>query len=103
MLDPFSDKMCNRMMRKWFNANILQSLRDYTMIVEDESHLTPASAKPGLPSCTLSQFITYKRDGQELARAHQYKLRDGSIGGSGKPDPKRCVIQGKLYRAVSCN
>jgi hypothetical protein len=28
---------------------------------------------------------------------HQYLRKDGSLGGSGKPDPKKLFHKGKLY------
>ena len=31
-------------------------------------------------------------DGRKLAIVHQYLLPDGSIGGSGRPDPKRMIL-----------
>ncbi len=35
-------------------------------------------------------------DGQPLALVHQYKRANGTLGGSGKPDPKRLLIPGKV-------
>lgn len=53
----------------------------------------------GLPAGSQSQLISYQdMNGLEVARAHQYTLPDGSIGASGKPDPKRVLLDGKLYR-----
>ena len=44
-------------------------------------------------------MISYlDKDGSELVRAHRFVLPDGSIGASGKPDPKRLLKDGKLYR-----
>ncbi len=45
----------------------------------------------------MSQIISYVYEGTEIARAHSYLRPDGSIGGSGKPDPKLVVADGKLY------
>jgi hypothetical protein len=36
-------------------------------------------------------------DGNEVARVHQYLRPDGTIGASGKPDPKRLLDGGILY------
>ncbi|MFC2069746.1 hypothetical protein ACFLTB_01025 [Chloroflexota bacterium] len=50
------------------------------------------------PLCTRSQIVVYYNpDGQPVALVHQYKRRDGSLGQSGKPDPKRMFISGKTY------
>ena len=47
----------------------------------------------GLPEGTRSQMIWYLGcDGQKLALVHQYLLSDGTIGGSGRPDPKRMIL-----------
>jgi hypothetical protein len=32
-----------------------------------------------------------------MARVHQYVLVDGTIGASGRPDPKRVFYEGVLY------
>ena len=51
----------------------------------------------GLPAGTRSQVIWYfGRDGQELALVHQYLLPDGTLGGSGRPDPKRMILDNEV-------
>jgi len=51
------------------------------------------------PFCTQSQMISYSdTNNQEIARVHQYLRSDGTIGASGKPDPKRLFKDGTLYR-----
>lgn len=53
------------------------------------------------PFCTRSQMISYlDRDGNEVARVHQYLRQDGKIGASGRPDPKRLFEGGILYRLM---
>jgi len=53
--------------------------------------------KAGEPYCTRSQMVLYSTlEGQPIALVHQYKRRDGSLGASGKPDPKRLFISGKI-------
>jgi hypothetical protein len=42
-------------------------------------------------------MISYVCGGTEIARAHRYLRPDGSIGGSGKPDPKLLIADGKRY------
>ncbi len=44
------------------------------------------------PTCTRSQFIEYFDGDQRVAGAFLYRRPDGSIGGSGRPDPKLVVI-----------
>ena len=42
------------------------------------------------PFCTRSQIIAYcEPSGKHIVKVHQYLRTDGSIGASGRPDPKR--------------
>lgn len=60
----------------------------------------PTSPKAHLPLCTWSQEVVYlDRNGDEVAKAHRYLLPDGSIGGAGRPDPKKVYRGGILYVA----
>lgn len=44
-------------------------------------------------------MVSYRdNDGNEVARVHQYLRTDGTIGASGKPDPKRLLEGRTLYR-----
>ena len=46
-----------------------------------------------------SVMLSYRdENGDEMARVHQYQRPDGSLAASGKPDPKRLVQDGVLYR-----
>lgn len=46
-----------------------------------------------------SQMVSYRNSmGEEVARVHQYLRSDGAIAASGKPDPKRLLQDGILYR-----
>lgn len=48
---------------------------------------------PTEPNCTHSQLLIYwDGDGNPVAMVHQYLRPDGTIGGSGWPDPKRVVV-----------
>src|SRR5947207_1701114 len=50
----------------------------------------PSRPKAQEPFCTRSQIIAYyERDGTPVALVHQYLRPDGTIGASGRPDPKR--------------
>jgi hypothetical protein len=63
-----------------------------------EKHPSPQPA--GEPHCTRSQMISYRdAEGHEVARVHQYLRPDGTLGGSGKPDPKRLYNRGTIYIA----
>jgi len=50
------------------------------------------------PNCTHSQAIRYSNNqGQLVVEVHQYLRNDGTIGGSGKADPKRLIIEDTVY------
>lgn len=56
--------------------------------------------KVGEPYCTHSQFIRYLDiNGQWVVEVHQYLRPDKTLGGKGKPDPKRLRIGNKVYIA----
>jgi hypothetical protein len=62
-------------------------------------HSGAPSPEVGLPFGTKSEMVSYRDvNGLELARAHRYLLPDGTVGASGKPDPKRLFKDGILYR-----
>lgn len=57
-----------------------------------QSHRAP----DGEPFCTHSQIVYYfTPEGNLLAVVHQYQRPDGTLGGSGLPDPKRLYLPGK--------
>jgi hypothetical protein len=62
----------------------------------------PASVEtPTIPPGSMSQEVSYyDQDNNEVARVHQYVKPDGTIGASGRPDPKRLFINGILYRLI---
>lgn len=52
-----------------------------------------------LPVGTRSQTVQYfAQDGQRVAVVHQYLLPDGTLGASGKPDPKMLLVGNVLYK-----
>jgi hypothetical protein len=52
----------------------------------------------GEPAGTRSQFIRYSNNaGQWVVEVHQYLRPDGTIGASGRPDPKRLRIRNTVY------
>jgi hypothetical protein len=70
---------------------------EFTEVVLEHRH--PSLTAANEPFCTFSQMISYRdSSGAEMARVHQYLRPDGSIGASGRPDPKRVYANGTLYR-----
>jgi hypothetical protein len=58
----------------------------------------PAPERSGQPFCTRSQMIDYvDANNQVVAKVHQYVRPDGTLGGSGRPDPKALREEGTFY------
>ena len=58
----------------------------------------PAAPRAPEPVCTRSQSIAYlDRNGRRIAVVHQYVRQDGTLGGSGMPDPKALLVGGVVY------
>lgn len=69
---------------------------ELTQTLVAESHPSPPRAS--LPPCTRSQILAcFDRLGVKVALVHQYLRPDGSLGASGKPDPKKLQLDGYLY------
>jgi hypothetical protein len=61
-----------------------------------EGHPSPPLAHE--PECTWSQLVEYvSAKGRRVAEVHQYLRPDGTLGLSGKPDPKGLLDQGVWY------
>jgi len=49
------------------------------------------------PVCTRSQLVVYVTpEGESVALVHQYRRIDGTLGASGKPDPKRLWVGDRM-------
>lgn len=80
------------------NGCFLERLKsgELRAILDSEKH--PSPFRSGQPQCTRSQLLSLlDENDQEVARIHQYKRPDGSIGASGRPDPKRLLVDGVYY------
>jgi hypothetical protein len=72
---------------------------EFSTVVLEDRHPTLSAASE--PFCTRSQMVSYRDPaGNEAARVHQYLRMNGTIGASGKPDPKRLYFKGELYRLI---
>jgi len=61
----------------------------------------PTTNRANEPFCTRSQFIEIlSSSGERIAGAHQYLRTDGTLGASGRPDPKIVVVEGVIHRAL---
>src|SRR5437867_101867 len=69
---------------------------DFRAVLREESH--PAPQDSGQPYCSRSQIIAYRDEsGDDVALVHQYLRPDGTLGASGRPDPKEVYYDGTLY------
>jgi hypothetical protein len=86
-------------MRQKFNSS---GYWEYVQSGKWTSHTLESRISGALPEETVeitSVMLSYHdENGNEMARVHQYQRPDGSIAASGKPDPKRLVQDGVLYR-----
>jgi len=82
----------SQMIRQAFNASQLYHRLlsgDLQGTLRKDRHLSRArAANLGSPYCTRSQMLAYFDTGQLVAIVHQYLQPDGTLGASGRPDPK---------------
>jgi len=74
--------------------NDVQSGKLAQHVVKDRH---PSSSRANEPVCTRSQLVRYAdQHGKTVALVHQYLRQDGSLGASGKPDPKLLIDVGEV-------
>jgi hypothetical protein len=87
-------------LRRLFNAHHYADIMagKYLEFVKYSGH--PASPLAEEPYCTKSQIVSYEDrvTRVQIARVHRYKRPDGTIGLSGRPDPKSVRIGDIVYR-----
>ena len=83
------------------NGGFEEGLRTgrYTAAVRRSGHPSPPAA--GEPFCTQSQILEGydTATGARVALVHRYLRPDGTLGASGRPDPKAVVVDGVLFYA----
>ncbi len=68
--------------------------------LRDKELKNPHNRRFPEPIGTKSQMIRYvDRSGKWFVEIHQYLRPDGTLGASGKPDPKRLKINDMIYIA----
>jgi hypothetical protein len=99
MSEPPIKRVSASELRKLFNASGYweqSQTGQLQALLRKSKH--PVSPLANEPTCTQSQYITYvNQEGEKLAGVHQYLRPDGSLGLSGRPDPKEVFIDGALY------
>jgi hypothetical protein len=85
-------------LREHFNRNNChEKALNGELIVKVKRSSHPSFPPQGEPFCTHSQIVYYYKDDRTLvAIAHQYLRPDGTIGGSGRPDPKRMILDDRI-------
>jgi len=81
---------------KLIETNQLRKLKESIKHIENREKLEERN----LPYCTNSEFITWgiENSSQWRVSAHCYKKPDGTLGCSGKLDPKFMILKGKIYK-----
>lgn len=94
--------MAKDIIRGAFNAgNYWQRAEseEFIQVIEKEKH--PFPPPRGEELCCWSQYVVYRtRDGRFVGGVHQYRRQDGTLGGSGKPDPKALIHEGRYLKVV---
>lgn len=84
------------MIRRLFNEGGYQARLEAGDLLASVEKSAPAHPGAGQPPGTVSEMVWYFEQTEKGLRrvvlVHQYVLPDGSIGGSGLPDPKRLLI-----------
>jgi hypothetical protein len=98
---------------QWVSSSIIRQLfndgqyyersltGEYITYMKRDSHPEPLADEP---HCTRSQIVYYyNRKGEPVAIVHQYLRPDGTLGGSGRPDPKCLFTPDRIFkvRAIS--
>jgi hypothetical protein len=89
-------------LRRIFNeGGYLERVGSNELIEALESE-RPARPEAQQPLGTMSRMVWYyavDSDGTlaKVALVHEYRRPDGSIGGSGRPDPKRLIVDDEIW------
>jgi len=84
--------------RSIFRDGRFEDLVAYGVLSEKLIREGPAGDRANQPPGTKSQMVAYvDNHGKQAALIHQYVKPDGTLGASGKPDPKKVFQNGTLY------
>jgi hypothetical protein len=67
------------------------------VVVADRRLRDETSERRGEPIGTHRQMIAYYEGAQRVALAHRYLRPDGTIGATGRPDPKELLVDGTIW------
>ena len=73
---------------------------EFTLEFERDTHYTRQVARErDFTYCTRSQMVRYfDGNGEQIAVVHQIRNPDGSVGASGKPDPKFLRLETEVLK-----
>jgi|SRR5208282_1269013 hypothetical protein len=99
---PQIKRVTEQQIQKIFNEHYLDDITAGKIVETVMENRHPSLIAANEPYCTKSQMVSYRNPttNEELARAHRYVRPNGSIGASGKPDPKRVLFDGIWYRII---
>jgi hypothetical protein len=89
--------------REHFNrSQIFEQAQSGQIVTWAKRDSHPENPPPGEPVCTRSQIVYYyTQDNAPIAIVHQYLRPDGTLGGSGLPDPKRLFLPDRIISVRS--
>lgn len=92
---------------EWVSAGIIREIfndgeyfqkalaQEFVVYLKDDKVLS--NPPEGEPVGTRSQILYYyTKEGQPVAIVHQYMRPNGTIGASGKPDPKKLFLADRI-------
>ncbi len=98
----FRVRLTDTHLRELFNNSPYpRMIEDGTLIgqITDDVPMTNPR-KINAPPGARWQYIRYQtRAGERLVDVHRFLLPDGTLGASGRPDPKRMVVFGIVFYA----
>ena len=83
-------------LQRIFNEGLYWERVQANQLLQSVESAHPAPPASGQPPGTLSQMIWYFDGLDRVALVHQYLRPDGTIGASGRPDPKRILLAGEI-------
>lgn len=102
---PRADKVkyvsSNSIRKKFNESQVPRMIADGKLVpkyLRDEQLKEPEKRRHPEPHGTRSQTIRYSdTNGQWVAVVHQYLRPDGTLGATGKPDPKRLRVGNTVF------
>jgi hypothetical protein len=99
--ERFVEEVDAQTLRHHFNIGQIEERAQRGQLLKSvqpgSEHLAPVAA--GEPAGTLSHIVNYfDLTRQLVAIAHEYVRSDGSLGGSGRPDPKWMRVGDRILK-----